>query len=213
MLKDIPGGRLETSAANSWLRLRYRIAQATGVYIAPTSSRCTYRTFAEQQYFWDEYQAGRGSLAAVPGTSAHGLGIAVDVATPEMALLINKLGAPYGWQKKWSDGASEWWHFKYAAVHDTHKGSPTPGRRSRRSDLTSSEKYYRDVLVRERTSAKRHGGYDKLSDEHRSRAVDAKEWIKKRCLQIEDDAKDTGWHKNDRRTRHDYLKAILDGGT
>src|SRR5262245_28028828 len=102
-LKAIPGGRLKNDAAWSWLRLRAKISRVTKgrVWICPTSSRTAYRTYAEQVYFWNLYQSGHGNLAARPGTSNHGWGIAVDVPTVEMAQLINKYGASYGWQKRW----------------------------------------------------------------------------------------------------------------
>ena len=61
------------------------------------------------------YLAVYPNSLTVPGTSNHGWGLAVDVATPQMARLINEYGAKYGWQKKWSDAQSEWWHFKYRA--------------------------------------------------------------------------------------------------
>ena len=39
----------------------------------------SYRTRAEQQRLYDAYKAGKGPLAAKPGTSAHERGLAVDV--------------------------------------------------------------------------------------------------------------------------------------
>lgn len=61
---------------------------------------------------WRIYQAG-GNLAAHPGTSNHGAGIAVDVATPSMRAMIDHIGARYGWEKRTSDAPSEWWHLKW----------------------------------------------------------------------------------------------------
>src|SRR5262245_9016934 len=113
-LSDIPGGRLANQAAASWNRMRSAIGKKTGVWICPTSTRTAYRPYADQQYFWNLYQSGKGALAARPGTSNHGWGVAVDVPTTRMAQLVNAHGAEYGWQKKWSDAPSEWWHFKYA---------------------------------------------------------------------------------------------------
>lgn len=112
-LAAIPGGNLRKDAAAAWNAMHADIKKKTGIDIRPSGPRSSYRTLYWQKYFWNEYQAGRGNLAAVPGTSNHGWGLAVDVATPDMANAINKYGAPYGYQKKWSDGVGEWWHFKF----------------------------------------------------------------------------------------------------
>src|SRR5678815_4389477 len=101
MLRGIPGGRLETATAMSWLRMRAYIGGKTGVWICPTSSRCSYRPYGDQLYFWNLYRRGRGALAAYPGTSNHGWGTTVDVATQTMARMINQYGAEFGWQKRW----------------------------------------------------------------------------------------------------------------
>jgi hypothetical protein len=112
-LAAIPGGNLRKDAAAAWNAMHKEIKTKTGIDIRPTGPRSSYRTLYWQKYFWNEYQAGRGNLAAAPGTSNHGWGLAVDVATPAMANAINKYGAPYGYQKKWSDASNEWWHFKF----------------------------------------------------------------------------------------------------
>lgn len=72
-----------------------------------------YRTLEKQRYLWELYQSGRGNLAAYPGTSNHGWGLAVDLASPYMRQIVNAIGAKYGWSKSWSDAPSEWWHIKY----------------------------------------------------------------------------------------------------
>jgi hypothetical protein len=112
-LAAIPGGNLRKDAAAAWNAMHKEIKTKTGIDIRPTGPRSSYRTLYWQKYFWNEYKAGRGNLAAAPGTSNHGWGLAVDVATPAMANAINKYGAPYGYQKKWSDASNEWWHFKF----------------------------------------------------------------------------------------------------
>lgn len=113
VLALIPNGRLQKEPAAAWNAMRADIGKRTNVWISPSGPVSSYRTFAQQQVFWDLYRAGKGNLAAVPGTSNHGWGLAVDVATPQMASLINRYGAKYGYQKSWSDAQSEWWHFKY----------------------------------------------------------------------------------------------------
>jgi len=56
-------------------------AKSAGVAIKISSA---FRTIARQQYFWDCYQTKKcnnGNLAAQPGTSNHGKGIALDLNT------------------------------------------------------------------------------------------------------------------------------------
>jgi len=62
---------------------------------------------------YERYQAG-GNLAAYPGTSNHGWGLAVD-APYNTQVLISSYGEQFGFAKKWSDAPSESWHFKWKA--------------------------------------------------------------------------------------------------
>ena len=215
MLKTIPGGHLETHTAYSWLRLRAKIGKETGIWICPTSDRCSYRNMHWQEYFWNLYIRGLGALAARPGTSNHGLGTTVDVPMPTMAALINKYGAPYGWQKKWSDAQSEWWHFKYSPEHDQHKGEkPVSLKKHPYHYLTKNEKHWRNVLRRERRIAKRAGGWDKVGAAHIAQAKRAKRELRKCLVRIQKRAKADGkggWKKHHRWTRARYIRQLLYG--
>ena len=113
-LSPIAQGELRKDAAAAWNAMNAH-ARRLGLQLLPTGSMSSYRTYGQQVYLYGEYQAGRGSLAATPGTSNHGWGLAVDVATMEMRNLIDRIGAEYGWAKKWSDAPSEWWHLKWLA--------------------------------------------------------------------------------------------------
>ena len=65
------------------------------------SSACTaYRPYADQLYFWNQYLYHGGNLAARPGTSNHGLRMAVDLATEQMRRIVDKIGHKYGWAKE-----------------------------------------------------------------------------------------------------------------
>jgi hypothetical protein len=111
-LAVIPGGRLAKEAAANWLALRAEGGKKLGIWISPLGDRSSYRTFADQQHFWDLFQSGRGNLAARPGTSNHGWGNAVDLAhPPTMRRVIDGLGGPYGW--RWGEAPSESWHVTY----------------------------------------------------------------------------------------------------
>lgn len=112
-LADIYQGRLRIDAARAWRAMHMEAAGRFGTLLRPTGPNSSYRTIAAQRYYWALYKSGRGNLAAPPGTSNHGWGLAVDLATPQMRSIVDRIGAKYGWQKRWSDAPSEWWHLKY----------------------------------------------------------------------------------------------------
>jgi hypothetical protein len=114
-LTGITQGRLaiEDSCAASWNTMNIT-ARAHGCELRPTGSMSSYRTYDQQVQLYQNYLDG-GSLAAQPGTSNHGWGLAVDVATQDMRAMIDRIGRQYGWAKEWSDAPSEWWHLKYRA--------------------------------------------------------------------------------------------------
>ena len=99
-------------------------ARAQGCELLPSGSMSSYRTYDQQVYLYNEYLAGRGALAAVPGTSNHGWGLAVDLATTDMRSMLDRIGTKYGWSKATSDAQSEWWHIKW--VEGSWSG-PDPG--------------------------------------------------------------------------------------
>jgi len=122
-LAPIAGGQLATDAAAAFNAMNVQ-ARARGVELRPTGSASSYRTLAQQRDLYAAYLAGTGNLAARPGTSNHGLGLAVDLATPQMRALVDHIGRQYGWSKWWSDAPSEWWHLTYQPGH--YQG-PDPG--------------------------------------------------------------------------------------
>lgn len=117
-LTKIPGGSLRSgTVARSWLALHHYLKTKKGVDIRPTGPNSSYRTYDTQVRFWNDYQAGRGPIAARPGTSNHGWGKAVDVPTPAMQAAMRKYGASFGWgiagNRLGSDAPSESWHSTY----------------------------------------------------------------------------------------------------
>lgn len=81
-----------------------RIIQESGGRVTVSSG---FRTRAQQQHLWDEYRAGRGNLAARPGTSRHESGLAVDLGGD--AALRAQLAAKYGLE---NTVPGEPWHFE-----------------------------------------------------------------------------------------------------
>lgn len=112
---------LEKHGAASFNTLRLWSVKHGKGDLYPTGSRSAYRTYEEQVYFWNLYTSGRGNLAARPGTSNHGWGKAVDLATPAMRSLIDRYGGSLGWHKV--EAPTEWWHVNYTGSFNR----PNPG--------------------------------------------------------------------------------------
>jgi LAS superfamily LD-carboxypeptidase LdcB len=56
---------------------------------------------------------------AFPGTSNHGLGLAIDIFPENVQAWVRKNGTKYGWS--WHEGraAKEFWHFTYDPTKTT----------------------------------------------------------------------------------------------
>jgi peptidoglycan hydrolase-like protein with peptidoglycan-binding domain len=106
-LAPIPGGELAKPAAACW----NKPGGPASAGCVPSGPRSSYRTYDEQVEFWNLYISGRGNLAARPGTSNHGWGLAVDLAAEWMRAWIDDHGGRFGWRK--TEAWSEWWHVNY----------------------------------------------------------------------------------------------------
>ena len=106
-------------AAASWNTMRLFLLQRYGARgdIYPEGPLGAYRDYAGQVRCKKLY----GNNAAVPGTSNHGLGHAVDLADHFMAGLVDRHGSLFGWHH-W-DAKWEWWHREYDCGFDR----PDPG--------------------------------------------------------------------------------------
>lgn len=99
------GGYLRAPAAAAWNAM----VAASGGQLTLTEG---YRDLKSQQYRWAQYKAGRGNLAAAPGTSVHGFGLAADVGAGQGWARAN--GARFGWYPTGlSFSQREPWHFEY----------------------------------------------------------------------------------------------------
>lgn len=81
------------------------------------------RTRAQQEALYKAYRAGKGNLAARPGTSPHEFGIAMDLAEP-VRTWVRLHGQPYGWVSGRVRG--EPWHVEYERMVDRHIPPPPP---------------------------------------------------------------------------------------
>lgn len=143
-LVAIPGGRLFATAARAWAAM-VKAAAAEGIVLKPTSSVDTYRDLAHQtsgfqnryvQVFdavrckglddrgnrnWKgvRWYLKKGFAAmATPGTSNHGLGLAIDVDLTDSRvlpwLLANAQAFGFSWESQ-----DEAWHIRYVAGNIT----------------------------------------------------------------------------------------------
>ncbi|WP_152650041.1 M15 family metallopeptidase [Demequina globuliformis] len=107
-----PGHLLQCDAAASLERADADYYAQTGRHLEMTDS---YRTYASQV----ATRAAKPGTAAVPGTSNHGWGMAVDFDY-DAARWMAANGADYGWvHPAWArSGGSkpEWWHLEYVAT-------------------------------------------------------------------------------------------------
>jgi N-acetylmuramoyl-L-alanine amidase len=105
-----PAG-LAPDAAASWSAMRAEAQAGYGVDLYPSEGPLSvYRTYDQQGQLYDAYLSGRGAPANPPGTSAHELGLAVDLASPEMRSVIDEIGPAHGW---YAPHSNEWWHVEY----------------------------------------------------------------------------------------------------
>jgi LysM repeat protein len=107
---DAPYG-LAPGAAESWSAMRADAQANYGVDLYPSEGPLSaFRTYEQQAQLYELYLSGQGAPANPPGTSTHDLGLAVDLATPEMRSVIDQIGPTYGWHAPHSN---EWWHVEY----------------------------------------------------------------------------------------------------
>jgi peptidoglycan hydrolase-like protein with peptidoglycan-binding domain len=108
-LTAIAGGQLQHEAAEGWKAPGG--PEAAG--LLPGGPNSSYRLkspasrYGTQEYFWNH----QPPLAAYPGTSNHGWGLAIDLAAEWMRGWIDDHGRKFGWAK--TEAFSEWWHVNF----------------------------------------------------------------------------------------------------
>lgn len=104
----IDGKPVERHTASAFLRMRDAAARA-GVHLRIVSG---FRTMEHQQALYRAYRLGRGNLAAVPGTSNHQSGHALDLntSTPGVLRWLDRHARSYGFRRT---VPTEAWHWEY----------------------------------------------------------------------------------------------------
>ena len=151
LLANVPGGRLDLAAAASWIRLRADVLARFGFDLMPTSSVDTYRPYeVQERIFRQRYTTERVTgidprqwlgmtwwrlpvyaAAAVPGTSNHGWGRAVDIAsmggfTSAKYKAVSAVAPAHGWDNNEGRSINEPWHWTYKPANDSRPGGSTP---------------------------------------------------------------------------------------
>jgi hypothetical protein len=109
---DVGGGKfLHPAAAASWDRMVAACRAATGGRLYIAGFQDAYRPYTRQVMFWARYRRGTGNLAARPGTSNHGWGLAVDVSYSSRAVQfwLGHNARKFGWGRE----PTEAWHWNF----------------------------------------------------------------------------------------------------
>ena len=185
-LVAIPGGLLWADAAASWNDMRAEVIRRGGPAIRPKGSQSSYRDLAGQKVmrkFWCD--RGQCFKAAVPGSSNHGLGRAVDVTKPSEAAL-HEFGPRFGWSHAEGAAVGESWHFTFVGPY-----TPTV---DPQHVLTSTERSWLDELRR-------------TTDRRRKQELRQKIRLQRQVILRE--AKKTGWDRKHRRERYELLGRFI----
>jgi tape measure domain-containing protein len=119
------GGMLRRDAALAAIAADRAARAATGSGLSLTEG---YRDLAGQQMRWAQYKAGRGNLAAAPGTSNHGFGTAGDFGSSARNWLASN-GPKFGWYPTGLGFSQrEPWHFDFKGVPQLAAGGIVPRR-------------------------------------------------------------------------------------
>lgn len=183
--------------------MRSYIGKRHNVWIRPLGPNSSYRTYSAQLYYWNLYRSGRGNVAAYPGTSNHGWGKAVDVATTTMAYYIRRYGSKFGWSHAEGARVGEWWHFTYVGGYRAPEKKRNPY-----AVLTARE----ERLVREYIKLRKIKHPTKAQVRRRKEVW---HWLKDQRQRIWRVAegkigKTPGWHRWHRRERYRILKSFTD---
>lgn len=164
-LATLPGGhRVRRDLAAQTLALLARFAVVFGKALGITDS---YRPYSVQerifrQRYTTTYLPGRPSkvwngrrwwqkrgtaMAAVPGTSNHGLGTAIDFASrvnvqgsaEHRWMVANAPTFGWAWPRWWAENAGEWWHFEAYPVPASNYAHLGGGTVPSVPDLTSPD--------------------------------------------------------------------------
>ncbi len=105
----IVNGVLARAAAASWNSMNLYARRYHHVNVLSGTDDATLRSY-DRQVYWRDYWCGQGHCenAAVPGTSNHGWGRAVDLYNCSYRGELDRIGRTFGW--RWGEVDYECWH-------------------------------------------------------------------------------------------------------
>jgi hypothetical protein len=89
-----------------------RLAFMGKTYNEKVSITSGFRSQAKQQILYDLYKAGKGNLAAKPGTSKHEKGLAVDIGNPKLQAKSDDIFKSFGLHRPVFSPQRELWHIE-----------------------------------------------------------------------------------------------------
>jgi hypothetical protein len=190
---------LRKDAAAAWEAMRRASLTERGVDVYPLGGASAYRTFAQQVQMKGLWTArGQPQKAAVPGTSNHGLGLAVDVGdgnnavSERMWASMRATGPRFGWSHDEGARVGEDWHFRYVGGFKP----PDP-----LQYLTDRERR----LVRELLALRR---LEHPTPAQIRRRKSVWRWLRDQRKRIYHEAQQTGWDKAHRKRRYQLLRGL-----
>lgn len=117
---------LANNAAAAWNHVAVIVHEHTGYWLQSNGPASCYRTYDQQVALRNQWcNAGNCSNAAVPGTSNHGWGIAVDAPPQTVAYIHQYAGGLFG-QGYGSCSDAQWedWHVKYCGGYSGSDPGP-----------------------------------------------------------------------------------------
>lgn len=131
-----------------------RLAAPAGL-VSVNGCDSAYRSYA-RQVFWRSWWCARGRCgnAAVPGTSNHGVGRAIDTACGGWVI---RNGAAFGWSKRLSDAPHECWHVRYTPGLWTRRPDPGLDRQNPRLSEGSGGRGQAEHVKKAQRLLRRHG--------------------------------------------------------
>lgn len=100
---------------SAWKDFATEVYNRTGIWPKISSPDGAYRSYARQVYWYQHYLTYGSPVAAYPGTSNHGLGMAIDIYNYRSFshTFLVEIGKKHGFIY---DTASERWHMKFTGL-------------------------------------------------------------------------------------------------
>jgi hypothetical protein len=89
-----------------------RLAMMGKTYNEKVVINSGFRSYQEQKILYDSYKAGTGNVAAIPGSSKHEKGLAVDIENPNLQAKSDEIFKSFGLHRPVFSPQRELWHIE-----------------------------------------------------------------------------------------------------